>query len=592
MDTRLAVRMGIVALVGAAIGLGAGPALAQTEALVSTGSPSTPFSQNKQNEPGLAVDPIDPSVLVSGSNDNIDMEACSAGDPTTCPFTSGVGVSGVYFSDNSGMTWTQPTYTGLTARGCLGPGECTPVFGSIGTLPWYYEHGLASDGDPALAFGPQPDSSGHFSWANGARLYYGNLTSNLSAVRSEAAFKGFEAVSVSRTDDVATAAAGGDSGKAAWMPPVIVSKQNAALFSDKDGLWADNAASSPFFGHVYVCYAAFRSQELGKASSQPLMVSASTDGGNTWKQHQVTPATENPIVSFGQSACTIRTTSKGVVYVFYYRFANGTPGYGSIEYVKSTDGGATWSRPQFVTTAVDTCNYLDPVVGRCMEDGVAGSRSDLSPAPSIDISNGAPSGTGATDEILLTWVDGRLGLNHEKVMFTYSTNGGKSWAAASDVTQGSDRGYYSAVAISPTGGKALLTYLTWQTPFQADTSSPRGLEDVVLASPLASGGAPTGWSEIHRSTPGDARGSSQNNLVGEFLGDYISAVVTPTFGGTSSYAAAVWTDARNAQDCPAIDAWRYSNETGASVSRPAPNTDCGTDNQFGNTDIYGFTTAP
>ena len=72
---------------------------------------------------------------------------------------------------------------------------------------------LLQDGDPALAFGPKPDSSGHFSWSNGSRLYYANLTANLFNTKRDESFKGFEAIYVSRTDNVTAAAAGGTAGK-------------------------------------------------------------------------------------------------------------------------------------------------------------------------------------------------------------------------------------------------------------------------------------------------------------------------------------------------------------------------------------------
>jgi hypothetical protein len=152
----------LVVLAGAGTALGQPAPGTGTGTLVTVGSPMSPFSQNKQNEPAVAVDAHDPSLVVAGSNDEIDMEACNAGDPTTCPFTHGVGVSGVYFSFNGGHSWTQPTYTGWSARDCLGPAACVAHVGPSGTLPHYFENGLVSDGDPGVAFGPRPGNTRAF----------------------------------------------------------------------------------------------------------------------------------------------------------------------------------------------------------------------------------------------------------------------------------------------------------------------------------------------------------------------------------------------------------------------------------------------
>jgi hypothetical protein len=553
-----------------------------TEALVTVGSPPSLPPQNLQIEPALAVDAAHPNVLAAGAFDLIDFEACNAGDDTICE-PGPVGESGVYFSFDSGHTWIQPTYTGYSARfginnSCLGvvgpdPG-CTPdPNGPIGTLPWYYENGLISAADSAVAFGPRPDANGNFSWTNGSRLYYANLAVNFGET-----FKGLVAVYVSRTDDAAAAAAGD---KNAWMQPVLVSKQNSSLFSDKDQIWADNAASSPFFGNVYISYTAIRSQN---ESPLPIMVSVSSDGGNTWTTKKVTEAATNAQHGY-RVGTTIRTDSNGVVYLFFAHFAVGTPGIGTHAMVKSYDGGHTWTRPQDIVSMNDACYNVDPVIGRCVEDGIAGARNFLGAAPSVDIANGAPSGADATNEIVDTWSDGSLGLNNEKVMLSYSTNGGDSWSSPTAISSGSDRGLFAAAGISPNGQELYIVYNAFTTPYRTNTSDPRTLVGVVLHADIGTDGVPTSWMELHRSPPGDPRGSASDPFnTAEFLGDYVYAIATSTYG------AAVWNDARNAADCPATDAWRMSLRGGPPAPRPAPQQDC--PSTFGNVDIFSWTSAP
>jgi hypothetical protein len=556
------------------------PVSAMADTLVSVGSHPSPFPQNKQNEPAVAIDPIHPNIVIAGSNDEIDEPACDGSD---CPFVGGIGNSGVYFSQTGGSSWDQPEYTGYSARtsgGGLGNGI-------IGTLPNYDSARLMSDGDPAVAWGPAPGPNG-FSWENGERAYFANLTANFSSVRSDEAFKGYEAIAVSHTLDLDAAMAGDNAG---WSNPAIVSqaRQSSSTFSDKEAVWADNAASSKYFGNVYICWTDFRSATLTGNGNSPIMISRSTDGGNTWSRGiQLTPAHNNASVG-GRQGCDMRTDSNGNLYIF---FTDAADKQEAIKEKISTDGGQTFSKSLVVTSET---NPGGPSVVRPGEDdnidGVAGSRTD--DFPHVSIANGAPSGTGAPNTIALSWDDGGNGLGDEHVYLKLSSNG-TSWTDKQSIAEEEDRPAMPSAALSPDGKDLYLVYNAFLNPFRWHVGSAlapaddRQFQSVVRHADVT-GTAISGLATLDRGAVGDGRSSSANALVDEFLGDYNMA------SATNDGAVEVYISGQDAQQCQAVNDYRDSlvdevEEGTAPDDAPAPGTDCGTGTTFGNTDIRGLVT--
>ena len=595
-------KLALLPVVVACVLFSAVPAFASD---VSVGSPPDTTPQNHQNEPAVAIDANHPNFAVAGWNDFVDWAACPQADAAqfgTCadPADDGVGLSAVAFSFDSGKSWIQPTYTGWTAADCIPTSTCNAHVGPIHTLPWYFENTLVSSGDPAVAVGPIP-SNGHFAWANGSRVYYANLVgawpSGFAFPNPE--FHGFLGVGVSRLDNPTPSSV---LAKASWQAPVIVNTHTGqTAFQDKEQIWADNAASSKYFGRVYLCNAEFRSngQHTGRGGTfpAPLTFSYSADGGSTWSTKQITPAGTNGSGpnQFGLSGCTVRTDSHGVVYVFAEMFENptlvGLPTHGSHVMFTSTDGGQSFTKAQVVRQNTDPCFFVDPVYGRCVMDGFAGARTDLSAGPSVDIANGAPSGVGASNEILDAWADGGSNVNVNTAKLIWSTNGGQSWSNPATVSLGGDRPLYAAPAISPTGDRAYVVYEADTAPWRgADMTSPRPYHGVFLTAPLA-GGAPGSWSTIYDGSTDTSAGHNDlrgtypgHDIYQERVGDYVYAAATPTYG------LGVWTDAQNATVCGPVQNYRAASLAAGTRALPAPWPLAVCPGTFGNTDIWASTT--
>lgn len=249
-------------------------------------------NNRQQNEPTAAVAPHNPNLMTSGANDY-----CTVG-------TTGNVWAGFYYSADGGSNWTNSLLPGY-------PGDTSPA-GQASPLT---RLGLTNAGDPVQA------------WDNNGNLYYGGIAFNRAKPATGSiwvaryAWTGGATPSYQFTSLVARGT----------PSPIFL-----GLFHDKVQLEVDRGAASPHAGNVYVCWARF----TASGPNNGVFLSRSTDGGSTFSN----PSKISDGVH-GSQFCDIAVTRNGDVHVAWRQFASNDGQSNAAVYVKSTDGGRSFSKP-------------------------------------------------------------------------------------------------------------------------------------------------------------------------------------------------------------------------------------------------------
>ena len=252
-------------------------------------------NNRQQNEPSVAVDPINSEHAVAGSN-----EYC------TTPTTGGTW-AGFYHSANGGDTWTDSLLPGYPTD-TSAEGRASPLFGLVNNA-----------GDPVQAW----DRSGH--------AYYAGIAFNRGRPASGSIW-------VARYDwnMVMTAPDYRYTTIASRGTPSPIFR---GLFNDKVQLEVDRGVASPFEGNVYACYTRF----TASGANNGIFFLRSDDEARSFSQQKISAGVH------GNQFCDIATTKDGTIFVVWRQFAFQKQQNDAVVVVKSTDGGRSFTKPEVVT---------------------------------------------------------------------------------------------------------------------------------------------------------------------------------------------------------------------------------------------------
>ena len=483
-----------------------------------------------QNETSIAVDPNNANRVVSSMNDYVSRTWTCSISGTPCS-ALGDAYSGTYYSNNGGSTWccvsTDPSHLGTLIPGV------TRLAGGI------YDAG----GDPAVAF----DSRGH--------VFYAGLGFNrTSAPNTVAVNKGSFSTS----------------GSLSWGAPVFINPTTSpSTLNDKEWIAVDSHTSSAHRDNVYVTWTRFIfNPSNGRYVQSPILFARSTNGGASFSS----PAAISANVLYGSGSRPV-VAPDGTLYVFW----NGSTRLQSLNstwVVKSTDGGATFSRPLAISRLTDT-DVLKNTAFRVnsFPAAAAASNGDLYATWTTELQNsGTPNYAG--DTTCAPWLGFSTATCHSVAVYSKSTDGGSTWTAPAPVFDAAPRaalGYpqtqpdgstlnapvdrpveqvFPAVAVAPNGRVYLSAYSAdavspWQTCAAGPLPPPGRIACDTLGNYINNARLNYKVADLTTGVTNNVNTHLINTRLGfggGFFGDYTDIAV-----GSDNVFHALWTDSNNQQ---------------------------------------------
>jgi hypothetical protein len=239
---------------------------------------------------------------------------------------------------------------------------------------------------------------------------------------------------------------------------MIDNEPNFQFFNDKESVTADPVKAGTAYAVWDRLQAPTGNPDASlhtRAFKGPAMFSKTTNGGVSW-------STPKQIVSFTASnQQTIANQivvepSSGTLYDFFDLIKPpSSPSPYNVAFIKSKDGGNTWTNPQIIAS-LQTVFVTDPNTGQQIRTG------DIIPEPAIDP---------ATGQLYVVWQDSRFNGHHfDEVALSTSKNGGTTWSAPIQVntnTSSNRPGFTPAIFVNSAGDVGVSFYdfrnLTTQT---------------------------------------------------------------------------------------------------------------------------------